>query len=368
MFGSNQDVELLASTTDDAKVIWKVYHESMTLIAVSQDDMADDCHLTNLLNYAFQIVVLLCGLDEVTNIKNIERFKKELKVCNQLIDRLVDPPTSFSILTNTAEIISAPECGILQNFLDAFTEAAESSYGCLFIDDKIVVATKKWWSLSANELVLLSLLVSSLQQCSSRDVPIFLPDSHPTIPHRLMTYKLTKKAEVCVICGQSPSLAELENEVVRFWRPAYDSLMSVTSVVPRNFPANITLDPNILCFLLVNTETNRCLGSTSPTENSGPLGDSLSVPQRREVLTSFYKQMVGTFFTSVIVGSDKGPSEFTHQPMESYITTDSHKCYVIQSGPYQLYIVYTDSIPTYAMRSVSHKTLALLSKDRNVQI
>lgn len=72
---------------------------------------------------------------------------------------------------------------LFQNFLDAFTEAAESSFGCLFVDDKIVVATRKWWNLSANELVLLTLLISSVQRCSSRDVPIFLPDSHPTVSH-----------------------------------------------------------------------------------------------------------------------------------------------------------------------------------------
>lgn len=68
-----------------------------------------------------------------------------------------------------------------QNFLDAFTEAAESVYGCLFIDGKVAVATKKWWSLSANELVLLSLLLSSLTPCTSRDIPVYLPDSHPTV-------------------------------------------------------------------------------------------------------------------------------------------------------------------------------------------
>jgi hypothetical protein len=52
-----------------------------------------------------------------------------------------------------------------------------------------------------------------------------------------------------------------------------------------------------------------------------------------------------------------GPSEFTHQPMESYVTTDSHKCYALQSGSHQLYIVYTDSIPTYAMRLVVFHTI-----------
>jgi hypothetical protein len=45
---------------------------------------------------------------------------------------------------------------LFQNFLDAFTEAAESSFGCLFVDDKIVVATRKWWNLSA-KLIQISL-------------------------------------------------------------------------------------------------------------------------------------------------------------------------------------------------------------------
>lgn len=68
-----------------------------------------------------------------------------------------------------------------QNFLDAFTEAAETVYGCLLVEGKVAVATKKWWSLTANELVLLRMLVLSLSDCTSRDLPVFLPDSHPTV-------------------------------------------------------------------------------------------------------------------------------------------------------------------------------------------
>ena len=98
---------------------------------------------------------------------------------------------------------------LFQNFLDAFTEAAESSFGCLFVDDKIVVATRKWWNLSANELVLLTLLISSVQRCSSRDVPIFLPDSHPTVSH---SSGLTKPGEVghffALISMKSPNVCQ----------------------------------------------------------------------------------------------------------------------------------------------------------------
>jgi hypothetical protein len=53
---------------------------SLTLIVVSQDDCADDCHLNKLLDNVIQAMVLVYGLDDLINIKNVERFKKEIKV------------------------------------------------------------------------------------------------------------------------------------------------------------------------------------------------------------------------------------------------------------------------------------------------
>lgn len=53
---------------------------SVTLIAIAQNDDADDCHYSNLLNLVFNSMVLLVGIEEVTNMKNVEKFKKEIKV------------------------------------------------------------------------------------------------------------------------------------------------------------------------------------------------------------------------------------------------------------------------------------------------
>ena len=33
------------------------------------------------------------------------------------------------------------------------------------------------------------------------------------VPHRLLTFQLTRGVEVCVLCGPGPALAELEEEV-----------------------------------------------------------------------------------------------------------------------------------------------------------
>lgn len=70
---------------------------------------------------------------------------------------------------------------MFQNFLDAFVDAAESPYGCLFVHGKAAVATKKWWNLTAVEQILLAALIKSSAMCSGRDIPIFLPHGSPMV-------------------------------------------------------------------------------------------------------------------------------------------------------------------------------------------
>jgi len=70
---------------------------------------------------------------------------------------------------------------MFQAILDAFVEAADSPYGCLFIHGKVAVATKKWWEFSSLELILLALLINCLPKCSTRDIPVFLPHGSPSV-------------------------------------------------------------------------------------------------------------------------------------------------------------------------------------------
>ena len=55
------------------------------MILITDDDQADNCHLNHILTLVFDAMVLLCGQDELINIKNVERFKKDIKVCLMLL-------------------------------------------------------------------------------------------------------------------------------------------------------------------------------------------------------------------------------------------------------------------------------------------
>ena len=45
----------------------------------------------------------------------------------------------------------------------------------------VFIALSSRWELSSTELVLLSLVIHSQPECSSRDIPIFLPQGSPKV-------------------------------------------------------------------------------------------------------------------------------------------------------------------------------------------
>ncbi|KAK3771990.1 hypothetical protein RRG08_011903 [Elysia crispata] len=293
------------------------------------------------------------------------------KVCYQLVDALLLQAASplFSDITGAADVLMVSEASVLQTFIEAFAEAAESPYGCLLIGGRIVAATERWWGLTAGELTLLSTLLLSLSECSARDVPVYLPHGSPAIPHRLLTFELLRNVTACVICGPSPPLSDLEKEISRFWVPAVETLKSARKTVPRNVPASIEVDSNILGFILVNTLTHRCLNSVSLVREGGRGQGEEPARQekRRAVLRSFYTMVIGSYFRPAAgeAGQDRGPGELRHEPTDTYIVCSGHKCYAHSSGKYQMFVLFAAKTPTFAMRSVTQKTLNLLVKDKN---
>uniref|UniRef100_A0A8C6XKZ1 Fuzzy planar cell polarity protein n=1 Tax=Naja naja TaxID=35670 RepID=A0A8C6XKZ1_NAJNA len=213
MFGSNLDVQLIAARTENTHVMWKVFHNSITLIVLSSEEDASDFSLGRLLENVFNAMVLILGLEELTNVRNIERLKKDLKSCYKLIDSFLERGKSFADLTQCVECIIMPSRAILQECLEAFASAAESRFGCLLVGSHILCATEQWWQLAAPEAMLLVWLVRSLSPHSSRDLPVYLPQGSPTVPHRFLTFQLVPDMEIVLLCGPNPSLQCVTDEV-----------------------------------------------------------------------------------------------------------------------------------------------------------
>jgi hypothetical protein len=60
-------------------------------------------------------------------------------------------------------------------------ECLDSLYGCVLIHDCLAVATENWWSLNPKERKLLILAITADNNCTTKDLPIYLPYKSPNV-------------------------------------------------------------------------------------------------------------------------------------------------------------------------------------------
>lgn len=373
MFGTGHDAALSCCETEQGgRVLWRVFHDSLMLIGVSSNAKVSELHLRRLLENVWNCMVLVLGLDELANARNVERLKRELRSCYGLIDMLLERSVDdrdrdqglMGDLTHCADCILLPQPDLVQDTLESFTRAAESEFGCLLVRGRLAIATEKWWRLAPQELVLLSALANLPPGKTSCDCPVFLPQGSPNVALRLLCFQLLPGVIACVLCGPRPSLYQVENEqVCRFWSPLAENLRSCLDQAERSsLSPSVSLRRDVLALLLINRESRRsvtCL-STKATPHLSPV-------HRWELLRLFYTFSVTRYFTSEESPSSECPtaellheefsSGFTHLPVHCYLVTDECKCYAIQTPQHQLFLLTDLSVPTFALRSVATHTL-----------
>ncbi|XP_053546804.1 protein fuzzy homolog [Bombina bombina] len=373
MFANNQDVILTSTCTANCRVVWKAFHDSINLIVMSSENSASDLSLNRLLENVFNAMVLVIGLEDLINIKNVERLKKDLRASYFLIDSFIMETEKMGDLTQCVDCVITHDMAILQECLDSFTQAAESNFGCLMAGGKVVVATEKWWRLATQEVMLLNWLVASLAPHSSRDYPVYLPQGSPTVPHRLLTFQLVPGIDLCVLCGPNPSLQKVETELVeRFWKPVLDPVKFCLRVQLRSFPASIPLHHGILGLLLINKDQNKslCTVQAHPLEEMQRPEIKQILEQRRLVLRSFYTLAISRYFCSertdgrnTIQYEETFQTGFNHSAEHCYTVSTSHKCYGMKTELHLLFLLFKPEVPTFSMRAIANKTMHVFMKD-----
>jgi len=395
LFSKSQDVTLLSTITKDCKLLWRDYHNSVRLIVAVPFDTISDVHLHRLLDNVFQSLVLLIGLEDLVAQRNTERIKKDLRAVYPLIDTLlecaVQPSNNhvnFGDVVGCTDCIAFPEANLLQSYLDSFVESVDSTYGCVFSNHGIVTATKNWFSLHPDEIVLLSLYLQSELWATLRDTPIFLPVKSPTVPFRLVTAELINGVMVCALCGPSPSLTELQPILQKVWKPSFSILASLASIQPRRFPP-IALDKSILGFMMINLEKRRVISSLLPhygynpdNSNSTDNKEKLPISKKVNILRSFFRSVVGPIFPDIFIanpyGVDQSSGEtisfkaphvqLAHPVSETYISSPQYKCYALQHLQYQMFAIILPLVPNHSMRNICHRTLQQILKDKQFTV
>ncbi|XP_076056520.1 fuzzy planar cell polarity protein-like protein isoform X2 [Oratosquilla oratoria] len=373
IFGESHGVTLCSTQCKAVAVTWKVYHDSIRLVLIRGSECVGESSDNKLLDLVFASLVLILGLDSLISTTNIERLKRDLKASYPIIDELIsrsvnsDDSRGFSHLVHCAECILVPEQHQLQAELEKFIEGADSTYGCLLLCGQVICATKNFWSLSNSELVLLPLLVSLTTCTVSRDVPIYLPDKSPNVPFRMLVVRLSNHINVVALCGPTPTLVEITRIAVQSWAAAYPTLEAFTMLIPWNIAPSILslLDNAIIGLLLVNYDHKRCVSCVHMNDDTR--SRSLNAGKRTAALKAVYRAVVGPILQPPAMPPEDLPNTSIHQdhqPLETYMMTDSYKVYVLQSSPYHLLVLYPPALPTHIARQVTRRTLETLTKSK----
>uniref|UniRef100_A0A8C9AH77 Fuzzy planar cell polarity protein n=1 Tax=Prolemur simus TaxID=1328070 RepID=A0A8C9AH77_PROSS len=310
-------------------------------------------------------VVLLVGLEELTNIRNVERLKKELRASYRLIDSFLGDSELIGDLTQCVDCVIPPDGSVLQEALSGFAEAAGTAFVSLVVSGRVVAATEGWWRLGTPEAVLLPWLVGSLPPQAARDYPVYLPHGSPTVPHRLLTLTLLPGLELCLLCGPRPPLSQLYPQLLeRWWQPLLDPLRACLPLGPRALPDGFPLHTDILGLLLLHLELKRCLFTVEPLRDKGP-----SPEKRRRLLRNFYTLVTATHFPP-----EPGPLEKTEDavhgaplPRACYLVLGSEepdtglRLVGLQLGHRRLLLLLYPQSPTHGLRNLATHTLHALT-------
>ena len=367
MFLKSQNVELLETKTPDSIIVWKEFEDSVLLIGIASG--TTEYVLNKFLETVFNAMVLIVGIDEIKNPRSIERLKRELRVCIPMIDRLLeclDIGDRACAKTDSVDMINCnmySENHLLQVCLDTYMESIDSMYGCVLIHGCLAVATDSWWLLDPIERKLLILAITAENNCTARDLPVFLPNKSPSVAFRLVSVTLGNHIEVLAICGSTPTITEIEKLAVQTWKSSIDVLRDAEQTFSSNFSTGVSLDPGILGFLLADYK----VGKFVLTKNPQHAKNRATGTQPLDLLRTFYHHAVEIFLlpqkSEESDEKEKVRNNF-EGAKETYWCLEYHKCHALKEGNYIFCVLYVSSIPTHTMRLITEKTLKLLLSEK----
>ncbi|XP_069919145.1 protein fuzzy homolog isoform X2 [Oryctolagus cuniculus] len=342
MFGQNLEVQLSSARTEDTTVVWRSFHDSITLIALCSEDGASELRLERLLHVVFGAMASYC-----------------------LIDSFLGHSELIGDLTQCVDCVVPPEGALLQEALSGFAEAAGTAFACLLTSGRVVAATEGWWRLGTPEAVLLPWMVASLAPQAARDYPVYLPHGSPTVPHRLLTLTLLPGLELCLLCGPRPALGQLDPQLLdRWWQPLLDPLRACLPLGRRALPAGFPLHTDVLGLLLLHLDLKRCLFTVEPLADEDPPPE-----QRRRLLRNFYALVTATHFPPEPGSVEKAEDRAHHAqlPRACYLVLGPEqpgqgwRLVALQLGPRRLLLLLSPQSPTHGLRSLATHTLHALT-------
>ncbi|BES87471.1 establishment or maintenance of cell polarity [Nesidiocoris tenuis] len=346
LFGKSKELILKSAESEHYNVIWEEYDDSIILVCVAPKTGVDLAR--EVIEKIYHAIIMFVGDAQIRNLKNVEPFKKMVRRAYPVIDCIME---CFDLENNEmnpsmlglVETTMCRESKTLKVAMDAFVDTIGTHHGFLTIEGCVAVATDGWWSISPIEKQILSLIIRTKSNCTSFDVPIYLPYTCPKTPLRFVSVCLISSIRVNALCGSLPDLGSITQKSYQCWSPIIKTLKYAVLTFPRSL-ATSEFHDSVQGFLLVNLPVGKCLMCASLKTTKKKCKSS------SEKLVTFYHHASKVF-------TRKDP---THQPLETYWVAEYHKLHSLKEDDNVICILYHAGVPTSSMRYVTRQTLNLI--------
>lgn len=289
-----------------------------------------------------------CGLSEIKNMKNIDRFKRDLtSTFHQMVDKLMDLTENDNFDYNENLILSH-ESHVINQKLQTFSDQSALPYCFIMVKNKILCATEAFKCLTVLERKLLNLLLSN-NLMKKQEIPIYLPILSPFLAYRLVNLPLIKDVTIGIICGQNPPIAQIDILLQEFWPNSYDELLMAANL---KMPSSISIDSIVLGYLIVNVVSKKYIMSNYNNQTT-----NRKQVHRTQILVAFFNQF------ELLVDDCYNDDPVTIN--ELYFVSDYHKCHALLKGENILCVLYSN-VPTYSMRHLSEEIIKNIVSDKKI--
>ncbi|CAG9119233.1 unnamed protein product [Plutella xylostella] len=371
MFSKCHNVSMVNTQVDNGTILWKEYCKSITLIGIVTGGL--ECDLPLLLSCVYDVMVFYIGKKELETMKNVDQIKRDLRQCYPMMDLLLESLDATAanspqptLVLDLIESMLCPQAQQLQQALDNFADCVTGRYACLSVGGRLAAVGGDWRELHPREARLL-LLLPALDAAPLRETPCYLPVMSPNVAFRAVTCKLLADVYILVMCGATPTLAEIDELVLQCWESYAPVIKEAKLVAPRNFPASLQFEPCILGVFVINISSHRCVFSRNLPQTNQK-GRGMSGSHRLDILRTFYIKSVRDVAPELrITDSDNNESNNDLEGMcETYWQSEYHKCHAQRSGNLLCCALYAPSVPTHTMRLITSQLLSSISSNKEV--
>eukprot|EP00047_Mylnosiga_fluctuans_P018723 m.74358 g.74358 ORF g.74358 m.74358 type:complete len:389 (+) comp7765_c0_seq1:8-1174(+) len=339
LFVEKQGARIVASKTENYRVVWKLFNDSIMLILVQQEIFEAPTHTTALLDFLFHAMEFCLGPQTLVR-PSPDALKRAMgKMPFAFLDQLLTE-TFLYVTLDAIPVALSPSKDALEDYLDAFHRGVGAEAGFILAHGRVVAATASFAQIQRTDAARMVALVTS-RSLDERESVVFLGDQ----PHSLVVREIVPGLLLGLFGPQGTVNIEhvLSDAFGEYWQGVNAECLEAADIPSYPTPGATTIDPGLVAFACVHLASGRALVHPAP-----PPDDAAAAAVR--TLLAWWRMR-----------ADTERPDSSYASAEAYMCCDQGRMYTLTSHGLRLAAAFSVDVPVHALRTLARSLAAQLA-------